>query len=77
MVTGVIGMNGANVQQTAVEELRLEAEPAVTLHQFMEGQNAWEMLLKRRLATPTPVRVMIISMKYINLDCLVLDNLSL
>ena len=57
MEIGVIGMNGANVQQTVVEELKLEAEPAVTLHQLTEEQNVWEMLLKRSLATPTPVQV--------------------
>ena len=58
MEIGVIGMNGANVQQTVVEELRPGAEPAVTLHQLTEEQNVWEMLLKRSPATPTPVRVM-------------------
>ena len=63
MVIGVIGMNGANVQQTVVEELRLGAEPAVTLHQLTEVQNVWEMLLKHSLATPTPVRVIILNMK--------------
>ena len=50
-------MNGANVQQTVVEELRLGAEPAVTLHQLTGEQNVWEMLLKSSLATPTPVQV--------------------
>ena len=63
MEIGVIGVSGANVQQTVVEELRPEAEPAVTLHQLMEGQNAWEMLLKRKLATTTPVRVILLNMK--------------
>ena len=50
-------MNGANVQQTVVEELRPGAEPAVTLHQLTEVQSVWEMLLKRSLATLTPVQV--------------------
>jgi len=59
-VSGVIGMNGANVQQTVVEELRLGAEPAVTLHQLTVEQNVWEMLLKHSLATPTLVRLMVI-----------------
>ena len=76
MEIGVIGMNGANVQQAVVEELRLGAEPAVTLHQLTEEQNVWEMLLKHRLATPTPVRVIFMRMKYIHADCLVLNNLS-
>ena len=58
MEIGVIGMNGANVQQTVVEELRLGAEPAVTLHQLTVEQNVREMLLKRSLATPTPVQVL-------------------
>ena len=48
---------GTTVQQTVVEELRLGAEPAVTLHQLTVEQNVWEMLLKRSLATPTPVQV--------------------
>ena len=51
-------MSGANVQQTVVEELRLGAEPAVTLHQLTGEQNVWEMLSKHSLATPTPVQVM-------------------
>ena len=63
MEIGVIGMNGANVQQTVVEELRPGAEPAVTLHQLTEEENVGEMLLKHRLATPTPVRVIILNMK--------------
>ena len=57
MEIGVIGVNGANVQQTVVEELRPGAEPAVTLHQLTGEQNVWEMLLKHSLATPTPVQV--------------------
>ena len=66
MEIGVIGMNGANVQQTVVEELRLGAEPAVTLHQLTGEQNVWEMLLKSSLATPTPVQVMDLMFLYIS-----------
>ena len=76
MAIGVIGVNGANVQQTVVEDLRLEAEPAVTLHQLTEEQNVLEMLLKHSLATLTPVQVIFMRTKYKNVDCLVLDDLS-
>ena len=60
MVNGVTMQIGTTVQQTVVEELRLEAGPAVTLHRLTEEQTARETLTIRDLATQTCVQVLVL-----------------